>query len=247
VNIVIGHRLADVGVGVRAHSSRERDPVGGGRRFLFLAPHGRTTLLGTWYSLPAGGGQVRLEVERGARQLLDELNEACPGLALRTTDVVRHQWGWLPLKAGIEPGRPDALAERSRVLDHGRDGIRHLFSVEGVKYTTARRVAERAIDRVFDSLGRRSPACLTSTQPLDTGGRPDVSQAIHEEMAIKLSDIVFRRTTLGEAPGPDRSAVETAARIAGVELGWSAARQEAEIEDVIRQTGMPGTPMEAVG
>jgi glycerol-3-phosphate dehydrogenase len=244
VNVIISRRLADVGVGVQAHSSRERDPVGGGRRFLFLAPHGRTTMLGTWYSLPAGGVEVRLEVERGARLLLDELNEACPGLALHTTDVVRHQWGWLPLKAGTEPGRPDALAERPRVLDHGRDGVRHLFSMEGVKYTTARRVAERAIDRIFDSLGRRSPACLTSTLPLDTGGRPDISQAIREEMAIKLSDIVFRRTTLGESPGPDRSAVETAARIAGVELGWSAARQEAEIEDVIRQTGMPGTPVE---
>ena len=247
VNVVIGRRLADVGVGVQAHSSRERDPVGGGRRFLFLAPQGRITLLGTWYSLPAAGAEVRLEVERGARLLLEELNEACPGLALRTTDVVRHQWGWLPLKAGIEPGRPDALTERFRVLDHGRGGIRHLFSMEGVKYTTARRVAERAIDGIFETLGRRSPACLTSTLPLDTGGQPDVAQAIREEMAIKLSDVVFRRTTLGEAPGPDRAAVETAARIAAVELGWSAVREEAEIEDVMRQTGMPGTAVEAVG
>jgi glycerol-3-phosphate dehydrogenase len=247
VNVVLRRRLADVGVGVQARSNSERDPVGGGRRFLFLAPQGRATLLGTSYSLPGRGVAVRHQVERDAQMLLDELNEVCPSLGLSGTDVVRHQWGWLPLKAGVESGRPDALAERPRVLDHGRDGIRQLFSMEGVKYTTARRVAERAVDRIFESLGRKSPPCLTRTVPLDTGGRPDVSHAIREEMAIKLADIVFRRTTLGDPPGPDRAAVETAARSAAIELGWSPARQEAEIEDVIRQSGIPGAAVEAAG
>src|SRR3954470_125919 len=247
VNVVLNRRLSEIGVGVQGRSGLERDPVGGGRRFLFLAPQGRTTVLGTWYSVPDRRGDVRGEVERGARLLLDELNEACPTLGVSSTDVVRHQWGWLPLKAGVEPGRPDALADRPRVLDHGREGVRGLFSMEGVKYTTARRVAERAVDRIFDGLGRQSPPCLTSTVPLDSGGQPDVSHAIREEMAIKLADIVFRRTTLGEAPGPDRAAVEAAARTAGIELGWSATRQEAEIEDVMRQSGMPGATVEAVG
>jgi glycerol-3-phosphate dehydrogenase len=232
---------------VQARSTRKLDPVGGGRRFLFLAPHGRTTLLGTWYCVP-DCREARVEVERGARVLIDEFNEACPGLTLSPADVVRHQWGWLPLKAGVEPGRPDALAERARVLDHGRTGgIRYLYSMEGVKYTTARRVAQQAIDQIFEGLGRKSPPCLTSTTPLDTGRWPDVSYAIREEMAIKLADIVFRRTTLGELPGPDRAAVEAAARMAEVELGWSAGQVEAEIEDVIRQTGIPGAAVEAVG
>jgi glycerol-3-phosphate dehydrogenase len=247
VNVVLNRRLSEVGVGVEGRSGLERDPVGGGRRFFFLAPQGRTTLLGTWYSLADRSGPVRGEVERSARLLLDELNEACPGLGLRSTDIVRQHWGWLPLKAGFEPGRPDALADRPRVLDHGGDGIRGLFSMEGVKYTTARRVAERAVDRVFDGLGRQSPPCLTSTVPLDSSGEPDVVHAIREEMAIKLADIVFRRSTLGEAPGPDRAAVEAAARTAGIELGWSATRQEAEIEEVMRQSGMPGATAEAVG
>jgi glycerol-3-phosphate dehydrogenase len=246
VNVVIRRRLADVGVGVQGRSARDRDPVGGGRRFLFLAPHGTTTLLGTWYSL-ADRADARPEVDRGARVLIEEFNEACPGLALTPRDVVRHQWGWLPLKAGIETGRPDALAERPRVLDHGRaGGIRGLFSMEGVKYTTARRVAERAVDQVFAGLERKSPRCLTSVTPLDTGSRADVLYTVREEMAIKLADIVFRRTGLGEPPGPDRVAVETAASVAGPELGWNAARQESEVEDVMRQTGFPSAPVEAV-
>jgi glycerol-3-phosphate dehydrogenase len=245
VNVVIRRRLAEVGVGVQARSLRDRDPVAGGKRFLFLAPQEATTLLGTWYSV-SGRTESRQQVERGGQLLLDEVNEACPELTLTSADVVRHQWGWLPLKGGLERGRPDALAERPRVLDHGRS-IRGLISMEGVKFTTARRVAEHAIDRVFVALGRNSPRCLTSKTPLDTGRHPDVLNAVREEMAIKLADVVFRRTALGEPPGPDRVAVEAAARVAGAELGWNAARQEAEIEEVMRHTGSPGAAVEAVG
>jgi glycerol-3-phosphate dehydrogenase len=245
VNVVIRRRLAEVGVGVQARSLRDRDPVAGGKRFLFLAPQEATTLLGTWYSV-SNRTESRQQVERGGQLLLDEVNEACPELTLTPADVVRHQWGWLPLKAGLERGRPDALAERPRVLDHGRS-IRGLISMEGVKYTMARRVAEHAIDRIFAALGRNSPRCLTSKTPLDTGRHPDVLNAVREEMAIKLADVVFRRTALGEPPGPDRVAVEAAARVAGAELGWNAARQEAEIEEVMRHTGSPGAAVEAVG
>jgi glycerol-3-phosphate dehydrogenase len=246
VNLILGRRLADVAVGVQALTSRNHDPVMGGRRFLFLAPRGTTTLLGTWYTIPAAGA-IEGEIDRGVGTLLQELNEACPELAVSSADVVRHQWGWLPLKSGIEPGRADALADRPRVLDHGASGgIRHLFSAEGVKYTTARRVAERAVDLVFDGLGQSSPRCLTSVTALDMGSGPEVLHAVREDMAITLADIVFRRTSLGEAPGPDRASVEAAAHIAGAELGWDALRQEAEVDDVMRQSTMPGAPVETV-
>jgi glycerol-3-phosphate dehydrogenase len=242
VNVAIGRRLADVAVGVQAKSGRELDPVMGGRRYLFLTPQGGSTLLGTWYT-PAATTHPELEVERGAAALLGELAEACPALGLTQGDVVRHHWGWLPLKAGKEPGRPNALAERPRVVDHGgAGGIRHLFSVEGVKYTTARRVAEHAIDAVFAGLGWNSPQCRTSETPLELGPEPDVLNAVREEMAITLSDIVFRRTSLGDLPGPDRSVVVRAAEIAGAELGWDATRQNAEIDFVMQQHALYGRP-----
>jgi glycerol-3-phosphate dehydrogenase len=235
VNVAIGRSLADLAVGVQARSGRELDPVIGGHRFLFLTPQGRSTLLGTWYSLSAGD-HPEVEAQRGAEELVRELAEACPGLALTQGDIVRHHWGWLPLKAGKEPGRPNALAERPRVEDHGGTGrVRNLFSLEGVKYTTARRVAEQAINAVFAGLGWESPKCRTSETPLELAPEPDVLDAVREEMAIKLSDIVFRRTSLGELPGPDRSVVAQAARIAGAELGWDAARQNAEADSVMQQ------------
>jgi glycerol-3-phosphate dehydrogenase len=159
----------------------------------------------------------------------------------------------------LEPGRADALAERARVIDHGRShGVRHLYSVEGVKYTTARRVAEQAVDRIVADLGRAAAPCRTAEiavaselEPVTLaapGRTAEVTlQAVREEMAVKLSDVVFRRTSLGFVPGPERTALEEAARAAGAELGWDATRREAEVQDVLRQTGRSLPAMEAVG
>jgi hypothetical protein len=41
--------------------------------------------------------------------------------------------------------------------------------------------------------------------------------------------------------------VAEVARIAGAELGWDDIRREAEIQDVLRQTGLSLPAMEAVG
>jgi glycerol-3-phosphate dehydrogenase len=123
--------------------------------------------------------------------------------------------------------------------------VHRLISVEGVKYTTARLVAERAVDRVFEALGAASPACRTGEVPLappPVAGTLEaaVARATREEMAVKLADIVFRRTALGTTPGPRRAVVEAAARLAAVELGWDAARQEAEIAEVMHEAAPRG-------
>ncbi len=257
LNVVIGRRLAEVSFGVRSGTGPREDPVCGGSRFLFCAPQGTGTVLGTWYALDQGN--PRATRDRGILALLGEFNAACPGLELSPSDVVRCQWGWLPLRGGNDPGRSEALAEYPRIVDHMRHGVRHLLSVEGVKYTTARLLAEQAVDRVFASLERASPACRTaelrlggagSRVAMDQGAMPareEIVRAVRDEMAVSLTDIVFRRTSLGAVPGPQRAAVEAAARIAGAELGWDSLRQETEIDAVFRDAGVPGSALEAVG
>jgi glycerol-3-phosphate dehydrogenase len=257
LNLVVNRRLAGMAVGVRARSGPLEDPVCGGHRFLFSAPQEKVTLLGTWYTADAADPSAARE--RGIRALLREFNAACPGIDLSEDEVVRCQWGWLPLKDGKERGRAGALAERPRIMDYGRAlGLRNLLSAEGVKYTTARLVAEQAVDRVFASLGRTSPRCRTaelrlhgteSAIPGSAGSEPgqgEIVRAVREEMAVKLTDIVFRRTALGAAPGPERLAVETAARLAGAELGWDAIRQNMEIRAVMGEAVAPGPVLETV-
>jgi glycerol-3-phosphate dehydrogenase len=255
MNVVLDRRLAEVAVGVRARSGSQEDPVCGGRRFLFCAPQGGRTVLGTWYTASSVGDEsTRLH---GAKALVKEFNDACPELDLTKRNVVDCQWGWLPLKNGNERGRPDALAERTRITDHrAAHGVRYLISVEGVKFTTARRVVEQAIDRVFVSLGRAIPPCRTAEQQLDQAMMPpevtqtlteeEIFRAVRQEMAVKLSDLVFRRTRLGAAPKLQRRAVEAAARTFGVESGWDERRVVEEVDAVMREVGAPRTALETV-
>jgi glycerol-3-phosphate dehydrogenase len=255
MNVVLGRRLAELAVGVRARSGSKEDPVCGGGRFLFCAPQGGGTVLGTWYAASTVGDASTRAY--GTKTLLKEFNDACPGLDLTERDVVGCQWGWLPLKNGKEPGRSDALAERTRITDHGANhGVHHLISVEGVKFTTARRVVERAVDRVFVSLGRPVPRCRTATQQLDgamvspeiteTLSEQEIFRAVRQEMAVKLSDLVFRRTRLGAGPKLQRATVEAAARTFAVESGWDERRVVEEVDAVMREAGAPRVPLETV-
>jgi glycerol-3-phosphate dehydrogenase len=258
LNVVIGRELAQTAVGVQARSSRPNDPAGSGKRFLFFHPQRAATLLGTWYSV-GGTERVASRCEAGARQLVQDFNAACPALGLSPDDVVRYQAGWLPLETSRPARAPAQLADRPIVANHGTlNGVRHLFSVEAVKFTTARRVAEGVVDQVFRDLRRASPPCRTAELPVDElalSGVLDpelapapacITPAIRDEMAVKLSDIVYRRLDAGVAPVVTRPAVEAIARTAGPELGWDQRRQESEIEEVL-QSSVPPALMEPVG
>jgi len=50
------------------------------------------------------------------------------------------------------------LDRRDRIIDHASDGIDGLLSVVGTKYTTARVVAERSVNRAIAKLGQSSTA-----------------------------------------------------------------------------------------
>jgi len=127
-----------------------------------------------------------------------------------------------------------------------------MFWVEGVKYTTARTVAEAVVDRLVAGLGVRAAPCRTDRVRVDEGlGALDtppasrVREAVRSEMAVRLSDIVFRRSLPGTVSGPSRETVAAAARIAAGELAWPAAREAAEIEEVMRQVRGPGRGSES--
>jgi glycerol-3-phosphate dehydrogenase len=245
LNVEIGGRPADLAVGVRSLSGPAEDPIVGGRRYLFMVPQESTTLLGTWYTHWRGGDPDPL-IRRGAVDLVREFRTACPGWAISAQDVLRCHWGLLPLKGGREPGRWDAMADSERVIDHGAGvGPAGMFSAEGVKFTTARGVAQRVVDRVAISLGRRL-RCRTAEVRIDGPGdtsdaTPDaqVRRALREEMAVRLSDLMFRRTSFGSPLGRAPLTVAAVARIAAADLGWSPAREAAEIDDVARQLRPP--------
>ena len=120
-----------------------------------------------------------------------------------------------------------------------------MFSVEGVKFTTARSVAEDVTDRVVAALGRAPVPCRTAEARVDESdvGEPTldarVRRAVREEMAGRLSDVLRRLS-----PGPHTEAAPDLGAVAGLaaaELGWTDQRKDAEIDAVKRSTRTPGS------
>lgn len=97
------------------------------------------------------------------------------------------------------------------------------------------------IVRSYGTRYRRVVAALTAgpneAAPLGPGcavTRGEIRYAVREEMAVHLADAVLRRTDTGSAGHPGREVLRAAAVVMGEELGWSAARIDAEVDDVER-------------
>lgn len=196
-----------------------------GGRFLFLVPWEGRTLVGTSYE-PAP------DPPTDPLDFLAEAAHAFPWAELARGDVAL-------VHEGLVPGRGDArgLLTRSRLVDHeAEDGLPGLISLQGVKYTTARAEAERAVDLAARRLGGPASACRTATtllpraRPLEgpLAGRARV--AIRDEMALTLKDAVLRRLDLGTAGPIPAAELDQVAEVLRTELGWDGARQRAERE-----------------
>jgi glycerol-3-phosphate dehydrogenase len=114
----------------------------------FLRPWRGGMLVGTRH-LPREGIEEPEPTHDELRSFLADLNHALPRLELQASDVVRVYSGILPAKrAGSTQ-----LATRDVIYVHSTTGgPTGLVSVLGVKYTTARSVAERTLRVLF---GRR--------------------------------------------------------------------------------------------
>jgi glycerol-3-phosphate dehydrogenase len=206
----------------------------GGRALVLLPWQGRT-LVGTSES----SGE-RAPDDQDVRQgevlaFLAEVNEAFPALNLQFDEVTLVHRGIVP---AVTTGNRLSLLGRSRVIDHADYGVEGLVSVIGVKYTTARLVAERTVDLVLKKLGKPPIASRTATTTLPGAALTDqdpadpVAHAIREEMAQTLADVVIRRTGAGAAGYPGDDAVLACAHKTQQMLGWSADRTAAEIAAV---------------
>jgi glycerol-3-phosphate dehydrogenase len=131
-------------------------------RYLFMVPWQGRALFGTWESeRPVSPDAARIVPDEVAA-FIAALNRGFEGLDLREDDVTLVHHGLVPAVA-TSSGRM-VLAGSERVQDHAGEGIEGLLTVTGAKYTTARLVAERVVDRLMSKLGRdRTPSRTATT------------------------------------------------------------------------------------
>ena len=77
----------------------------------------------------------------------------------------------------------------------------------------------------------KNPECLQTISENSPVLKAEVIYAVREEMALKLSDVIRRRTVLGSAEIPSDAALESCAGLMAAELGWDADRISAEITE----------------
>lgn len=168
MNVIVDKVWSGVAAGLPSQPSDGRLP-----QILFFVPWRDATIIGTWH-IPWNATPDEFSVTREVLQpFIDEINSAHPPLSLTLEDIRHVNWGFLPVNKEDANKRQVRLTRDGVIIDHQkRDNIQGLISVLGVKYTTARVVAEKAIDLAVDKLGVKADKCQTSRTPVN-GGKID--------------------------------------------------------------------------
>ena len=145
---------------------RDRDAViDTGGRFLCLIPWRDVTLVGTAHARYAGTADDLEATEEDIRDLLDDVNDAYPQAQLSREDVRLVHRGLLPMVSGARNGSGVTLV-KSYQLD---DSVEGLLSIVGVKYTTARDVAAKVVDRALALTRKTHVASRSGNTPVIGG------------------------------------------------------------------------------
>jgi len=142
-------------------------------RILFFAPWRGKTIIGTNH-LPYEGELDEYKVmEKEIQCFLDDINQAHPAANIKRDEVSYFYGGFLPM-TGLNPKTGEVqLVRHYQLHDHSvEDKIDGLITAVGVKYTTARDVAKKTVDLVFQKMEKKSPPCLTEETRL-YGGKID--------------------------------------------------------------------------
>ncbi len=195
-------------------------PEPAGSPVYFVHPWKERMLAGTYHAPWSGGPDDGPPGEDSTKSFLSQLRSALPDLAVGPREVLRVHWGLLP---AARPGTA-LLSRRELIHDHGAAGSRRgLYSVSGVKFTTARLVAEKTLRGVFpgETAGPGSPPAPASPPRAEAfrallardpaAARAVVERLTRDEAALTVDDLLLRRTDWGVVPA---AGSELAARIA---------------------------------
>ncbi len=159
-----------------------------GNRHLFMVPWREYTLIGVNSKVYLDSPTEMNVNDDEIQTFLDEINEACPHLALTRDDVLVVNAGLLPADESNVLGSNVSFGKRSVVTDHAKHGGPNgLISAMSVRWTTGRSTAEDAIDLVEQKLGRTKTRCRTAWTPV-LGG--DFNEIQHLIDAIAQDDLM---------------------------------------------------------
>ncbi|MDQ3170843.1 MAG: FAD-dependent oxidoreductase, partial [Acidobacteriota bacterium] len=171
MNVMTSRPAADIGLAA---------PARAGRMLTLVGWRGRA-LIGTSQS----DRLVPIDAEPPDRDeilaFIADINAAFPALKLQPSEVTLVHHALVP---AVGNGSADFKPE-PELIDHGTaaggsPAVAGFYSLIGVKYTTARKAAEGAIDRIAAAAGRRAGASRTARTVLPTAEIADVEAIVVE-------------------------------------------------------------------
>ena len=244
MNIVTRRPPREAALSIKSAQASD-SKVGETKRLFFAVPWEGCTIFGTTHA-PAGDGADTPDRQAAdIEAFIGELNAAWPALGLSMDEVVYCYRGLTPAERS---GTGQSRSHESRILDHARrGGLDGLVSIIGVKWTTARLVAERTVDLAAVKLGAGAP-CRTRQAPLppledvgyDLAGRTEREIAatcrahMERTLTYTLRDMLERRTDDLAQGRLSAGEIACVARAMRGYLGWDAqecARQAAMMRE----------------
>lgn len=148
-----------------------------GGRHIFVIPWRNHSIIGTTYGSYAEDLDRVGPSEVDVSELLGRINGALGEEFVQRDDVVSAYAGLYPLvDECIDPGKYQGTG-KYQVVDHSAtDGLEGLVSVFGAKYTTARRLAEKAGDLIANKLSGEFRLCGTRGAVLTGGAIENIEQ-----------------------------------------------------------------------
>ncbi|MEM7127363.1 MAG: glycerol-3-phosphate dehydrogenase/oxidase [Chloroflexota bacterium] len=187
-----------------------RDPdalLSRGNRHLFLVPWRGYTLVGVWHQVFEGRPESFTLTKAEIQAFIDEVNMGNLNLKISIDDVSMWNAG-LTLFGENEPGATHlSYGKRSLLIDHQKEhNIDGLISLVGVRFTTARGMAEKTIDLVLDKLGIKKKPSTTHDTSL-VGGDFDSFDTILGEVEAEVQRIAPQAVEQAVADMTGRSKV----------------------------------------
>ncbi|MFW6063103.1 MAG: FAD-dependent oxidoreductase [Chloroflexota bacterium] len=160
-------------------------------RIIIVAPWREHSIVGTLHLPLRDEPDSAAPGEELIEQFLAEINHAYPAARLTRQDVTHVHHGFLPA-ADVDAASTVTLLRDEQLVDHAEHGVPGLITALGVKYTTARHLAERTVDLAFRKLQQPSLPCQTHFRPLSGGNvgdwQPFRRQAIAGAAAAGFSE-----------------------------------------------------------
>jgi glycerol-3-phosphate dehydrogenase len=178
MNLIVDQVWSGVAAGLPSRPVNGRPP-----QILFFVPWRNKTMIGTWH-IPWNKSPDAFEMKDAFVQgFINEINSAHPALKLSMEKVHHITWGFLPVNGQGAHEETVRLTRDGVVIDHqAKNGLSGLISVLGVKYTTARQVAEQAVDLAVDKLSVKTPKCQTHVRPVHGGQIGDFKGLLNQAL-----------------------------------------------------------------